>query len=179
MNDFQWGTRDSEGVISGVISSPTRNADSNTISDSEADVSIGDNGTANVSVGAEQCIEDLSSGSGSTHGSPIKTVDKTMISAVIEKTSLTDNSGISLPCLTHDLHLYSAAGIPEYTNYTKAFKDTLDYIFVEEDHFVVKRIAPFPDNATLMKNTALPSRVFPSDHLAVAVDLQFVKRKKL
>ena len=164
VNDFHWGSRDAEGVVSGVIASPTRNADSDTISD----------GTVDVSVSAEQCIEE-SSGSRETYGSPVKTTGH---SAVIEKASVTDNSGISLPCLTHDLNLYSAAGFPEYTNYTKAFKDTLDYIFVEENHFIVKRIAPFPDTATLMKDVALPSRVFPSDHLAVAVDLQFVTSKK-
>jgi mRNA deadenylase 3'-5' endonuclease subunit Ccr4 len=86
-----------------------------------------------------------------------------------------DTSEISLPCLTHDMHLFSAAGLPEYTNYTKGFKDLLDYIYVQSDHFRVVRVAPFPSTQDLLQFTALPSRVFPSDHLAVAVDLEFIK----
>lgn len=86
-----------------------------------------------------------------------------------------DSTEISLPCLTHDMHLISAAGMPEYTNYTKGFKDLLDYIYVQSDHFKVVRVAPFPSTKDLLQFTALPSRVFPSDHLAVAVDLEFIK----
>jgi hypothetical protein len=49
----------------------------------------------------------------------------------------------------------------------------LDYIFVEESNFEVLRRAPFPNEAILQENVALPSKVFPSDHLSVAVDLKF------
>jgi mRNA deadenylase 3'-5' endonuclease subunit Ccr4 len=86
-----------------------------------------------------------------------------------------DRSEISLPRLTHDMRLISAAGLPEYTNYTRGFKDLLDYIYVQSDHFRVVRVAPFPSTQDLLQFTALPSRVFPSDHLAVAVDLEFIK----
>lgn len=88
-----------------------------------------------------------------------------------------DQPGISLPNLTHDLKLFSAAGFPLYTNYTKAFKDILDYIYIEKDRFTVSRIAPFPSDSILSENTALPSQIFPSDHLAVAVDIKFIRHK--
>lgn len=87
----------------------------------------------------------------------------------------TENSGISLPNLTHDLNLFSAAGYPLFTNFTKNFKDILDYIFIQKDHFNVLRVAPFPSDSVLSENVALPSHVFPSDHLAVVVDIQFIR----
>jgi hypothetical protein len=76
------------------------------------------------------------------------------------------------PVLTHNLQLYSAAGFPPYTNFTGGFKDLLDYIYVEKDRFEVTRVAPFPSLEQLVENVALPSEVFPSDHIAVAVDLK-------
>lgn len=77
-----------------------------------------------------------------------------------------------LPRLTHKLNLMSAAGYPEYTNYTKTFKDLLDYIYVEKDKYDVVNVAPFPSEEVLSANCAIPSEVFPSDHLALVVDLQ-------
>ena len=84
-----------------------------------------------------------------------------------------ENSGICLPNLTHDLNLISAAGFPLYSNYTKHFKDILDYIYIENDKCEILRVAPFPSEAVLSERTALPSKVFPSDHIAVAVDIKF------
>jgi mRNA deadenylase 3'-5' endonuclease subunit Ccr4 len=75
------------------------------------------------------------------------------------------------PKLNMGMSLFSASGLPTFTNYTKGFKDLLDYIYVQTGHFEVTRVAKFPDEATLAADTALPSRVFPSDHIAVAVDV--------
>lgn len=80
----------------------------------------------------------------------------------------------SLPSLSHDLDIISAAGFPPHSNYTRDFKDVLDYIYIEPKHFKVVRVAPFPSEEVLSRNTALPSCAFPSDHLAVIVDLEFV-----
>jgi mRNA deadenylase 3'-5' endonuclease subunit Ccr4 len=78
-----------------------------------------------------------------------------------------------LPTLSHDLNIVSAAGFPTHTNYTRDFKDLLDYIYIEPAHFEILRVAPFPSEEVLSKHTALPSCAFPSDHLAVIVDLEF------
>ena len=80
------------------------------------------------------------------------------------------------PNLILRCQLVSAAGLPAFTNYTRDFKDLLDYIFVENNAFEVVRVAPFPSEAILSAQTALPSEFFPSDHLAVAVDLKFKRR---
>jgi mRNA deadenylase 3'-5' endonuclease subunit Ccr4 len=79
----------------------------------------------------------------------------------------------SLPVLKHGLRLVSAAGYPQFTNYTAEFRNLLDYIFVEDNRFEVLRVAPFPSEQVLAERTALPSAVFPSDHIAVAVDIRF------
>ena len=68
--------------------------------------------------------------------------------------------------------LVSSAGYPEFTNYTAGFRDTLDYVFVPPDRVCVALVAPFPEEAVLRQHTALPSAVFPSDHLAVCVDIE-------
>lgn len=66
--------------------------------------------------------------------------------------------------------LTSAAGYPAFTNYTAGFKDLLDYVYVPQ-RVLVAAVAPFPDEDVLRAHTALPSPLFPSDHLAVVVDL--------
>lgn len=76
-----------------------------------------------------------------------------------------------LPRLTHREALTSAAGLPKYSNYTQGFKDLLDYVYVSRGLTVV-RVAPFPDESVLSEHTALPSMHFPSDHIAVAVDVR-------
>jgi len=74
------------------------------------------------------------------------------------------------PTLTNHLGLKSAAGFPQYTNYTADFKDLLDYIFIP-DNVKVAEVAPFPTLEDLNENVALPSVCFPSDHVSVAVDI--------
>ena len=77
----------------------------------------------------------------------------------------------SLPTLRHPYKLVSAAGYPLYTNFTRDFKDVLDYIYVEESAFSIDHAAIFPTFDVLSESVALPSSSFPSDHLAVLVDL--------
>ena len=69
------------------------------------------------------------------------------------------------------MKLISAAGYPPFTNYTRDFKMTLDYIFVESDKMEVVAIAPLPSENILSENIALPSIVFPSDHISLVVDV--------
>ena len=77
----------------------------------------------------------------------------------------------TLPTLTHPFQLISASGHPAYTNFTNDFKDILDYIYIENDIFDVINVAPFPTYEELSRNVALPSVDFPSDHIAVVVDI--------
>lgn len=78
----------------------------------------------------------------------------------------------AMPSLSHQFKFSSAAGFPEYTNYTRDFKDVLDYIFVDEN-IDIKRVCPFPSEDILSSKVALPSTLFPSDHISVVVDLKF------
>ena len=79
-----------------------------------------------------------------------------------------------LPNLSHHYKFFTAAGYPRFTNYTRDFKDLLDYIFVD-DNVEIKRVFPFPDEVLLSSEVALPSKSFPSDHISVVVDLKFKK----
>lgn len=75
---------------------------------------------------------------------------------------------------THPFTFKSACGTPKYTNYTEDFKDCLDYIFYDTKCLESLSFVPFPDESLLSENTALPSKVFPSDHLALIADMQFL-----
>lgn len=78
-----------------------------------------------------------------------------------------------LPELTHGLQFASAAGFPQFTNYTRDFKDVLDYIFIDSTSLEVVRVADFPPEEVLSAHCALPSPSFPSDHLSLLVDIRF------
>lgn len=77
--------------------------------------------------------------------------------------------------IKHDLNLASACGIPEYTNYTATFSGCLDYIFYQTDYLAVEQVIPMPSKEELSTYTGLPSIVCPSDHIALCVDLKWLK----
>ena len=81
------------------------------------------------------------------------------------------------PDISHDLRLRNSAdSIPfseYYTNYTRGFKDVLDYIFIDRDALRVHRVLPFPTLEEMSAEIALPSSNRPSDHVAVVVDIEF------
>ncbi len=74
------------------------------------------------------------------------------------------------------MSLISASGYPECTNYTTTFKNTLDYVFVENGHFEVLGVGDMPDMNELSthENDTLPSPHYPSDHLSILVDLKLL-----
>ena len=74
--------------------------------------------------------------------------------------------------LNHSPTFMSAAGTPQFTNYTMGFKDCLDYIWIDKTRLTVSQVVPFPSEEELALHTALPNIVFPSDHIPVIVDLQ-------
>ncbi|TNV78978.1 hypothetical protein FGO68_gene13172 [Halteria grandinella] len=57
-------------------------------------------------------------------------------------------------------------GHQPYTNYTGDYKDTLDFIF-HSKHLQLQSLLEMPSVQDLTVETALPSSVFPSDHLRI------------
>lgn len=76
--------------------------------------------------------------------------------------------------LRQQFQLASACGTPKYTNFTAGFADCLDYIYYEKTKLSVEQVIPLPTNEELTQNTALPSIVFPSDHISLVADLKFL-----
>ena len=69
--------------------------------------------------------------------------------------------------MSHELSLESACGQPVYTNYTPFFSGCLDYIFYDSKELIVSEVIPLPSHEQVIQNIALPSVLFPSDHLAL------------
>ena len=81
-------------------------------------------------------------------------------------------------CLMADLQLprpyndaHKAVPDKEYiTNFTLYFKEGIDHIFHSND-VTVRRTLPLPPLEEATEEVALPSSVFPSDHIALVVDV--------
>ncbi|XP_060072172.1 2',5'-phosphodiesterase 12-like [Ylistrum balloti] len=74
---------------------------------------------------------------------------------------------------SHSQTLISACGYPKYTNYVANFHEMLDYIFIDSNKFSVEKVIPPPDHEEVVLHTALPSVVFPSDHIAQICDIKW------
>ncbi|XP_069107504.1 2',5'-phosphodiesterase 12-like [Argopecten irradians] len=88
-----------------------------------------------------------------------------------------DAQHVSMEC-SHSQSLFSACGYPKYTNYVGNFNSMLDYIFIDSNKFNVERVIPPPDHEEVILHTALPSVVFPSDHIAQICDIKFFKAEE-
>jgi len=62
---------------------------------------------------------------------------------------------------------------PLFTNYTTTFKGCLDYVMMRGDLRVVGG-EQLPDESVLAKEVALPNSIYPSDHLPITVDIEFI-----
>lgn len=76
--------------------------------------------------------------------------------------------------LSQPVRMISACGTPEFTNYTVGFQACLDYIFVQDDKFKITKVVEIPEEEELSAHLAIPSVVFPSDHVAIIAELEFV-----
>ncbi|CAH1175936.1 unnamed protein product [Phaedon cochleariae] len=76
--------------------------------------------------------------------------------------------------LKQPFKLASACGTPKYTNYTSMFADCLDYIYYETSNLAVSQVVPLPSHEEVTEHTALPSIVFPSDHIALISDMKWL-----
>ena len=75
--------------------------------------------------------------------------------------------------LIHSLNFITYTYFP-YTHYTLGFKGNIDYVFFESESFEFERDKPIPRNEKIIKNKAMPSRVLPSDHIALVFDLKIM-----
>lgn len=75
--------------------------------------------------------------------------------------------------LSQPFSIASACGTPKYTNYTVGFADCLDYIYYQTDRLLVEQVVPLPSEEELKRHIAIPSIVFPSDHIALVADLKW------
>ncbi|KAI8427746.1 hypothetical protein MSG28_002173 [Choristoneura fumiferana] len=78
--------------------------------------------------------------------------------------------------LKQEIIMGSACGTPQYTNFTAGFADCLDYIYYEKANIEIEQVIPLPSIEELQAHTALPSIVFPSDHIALVSDLRFIPK---
>lgn len=76
--------------------------------------------------------------------------------------------------LKQSFKLGSACETPKYTNFTVGFADCLDYIFYDKSSMTVRQVVPLPSHEEVIQHTALPSIVFPSDHIALVSDLKWL-----
>lgn len=64
------------------------------------------------------------------------------------------------------------AAHPPATNFTVNFKETLDHIMYNTNHVDVLELLELPHETHLRAETALPSSVFPSDHIRIQTKLR-------
>jgi 2',5'-phosphodiesterase len=70
-----------------------------------------------------------------------------------------------------DTHL--GDGTLQWTNYSLGFKAIIDHIFVDSKALRVIGTIPQPSEAEFSKDVAIPSAVFPSDHVPIIAELDF------
>ncbi|KAG8483762.1 hypothetical protein CXB51_022633 [Gossypium anomalum] len=67
---------------------------------------------------------------------------------------------------------------PLFTNCTRDFIGTLDYIFYTADSLTVEALLELLDEDSLRKDTALPSPEWSSDHIALLAEFRFQTRPR-
>lgn len=80
--------------------------------------------------------------------------------------------------LTHRLPLmstYGAIGEPKYTNYTGHFVGVLDYIMYTKNHMTCTNILDVDPESRLKQYEALPSPQYPSDHISLVSELDWLE----
>ncbi|GJN08983.1 hypothetical protein PR202_ga26945 [Eleusine coracana subsp. coracana] len=67
---------------------------------------------------------------------------------------------------------------PLFTNCTRDFTGTIDYIFYTADSLTVESLLELLDEDSLRKDTALPSPVWSSDHIALLAEFRCIPRNR-
>ncbi|CAH2063664.1 unnamed protein product [Thlaspi arvense] len=71
-----------------------------------------------------------------------------------------------------------ASNEPLFTNYTRDFLGTLDYIFYTADTLTVESLLELLDEESLRKDTALPSPEWSSDHIALLAEFRCMPKAR-
>jgi CCR4-NOT transcription complex subunit 6 len=66
---------------------------------------------------------------------------------------------------------------PLFTNCTRDFLGTLDYIFYTENTLGVESLLELLDESKLRKDTALPSPEWSSDHIALLAEFRYMPKQ--
>jgi len=72
------------------------------------------------------------------------------------------------------LSAYATIGEPKYTNYTGSFVGILDYIWITRTHLRCVACLDVDEESLLRQHTALPSPLYPSDHIPLVTTLEFL-----
>ena len=72
------------------------------------------------------------------------------------------------------LSAYATIGEPKYTNYTGSFVGILDYIWFTRTHLRCVACLDVDEESLLRQHTALPSPLYPSDHIPLVTTLEFL-----
>ncbi|MCI14099.1 carbon catabolite repressor-like protein, partial [Trifolium medium] len=75
----------------------------------------------------------------------------------------------------HKRRMDSSTNEPLFTNVTRDFIGSLDYIFYTADSLVVESLLELLDEESLRKDTALPSPEWSSDHIALLAEFRCCK----
>eukprot|EP00252_Welwitschia_mirabilis_P025063 TRINITY_DN7692_c0_g1_i1.p1 TRINITY_DN7692_c0_g1~~TRINITY_DN7692_c0_g1_i1.p1 ORF type:complete len:614 (-),score=96.22 TRINITY_DN7692_c0_g1_i1:751-2592(-) len=86
--------------------------------------------------------------------------------------------GLSLGMDTHCRRMDPATNEPLFTNCTRDFLGTLDYIFYTADSLMVESLLELLDEESLRKDTGLPSPEWSSDHIALLAELRCKPRPR-
>lgn len=60
-----------------------------------------------------------------------------------------------------------------WTNYAMSFKEIIDHIFFDTSQLRLLRTVPLPSEEEITAEIGIPSKVFPSDHVAIVADLEY------
>lgn len=75
--------------------------------------------------------------------------------------------------LNQEFNMKSAYGTPRCTTWTLGFVECIDYIFYQTDRLLVEQVNILPSDEELQAHAAIPSVIFPSDHIALVADLKW------
>lgn len=79
---------------------------------------------------------------------------------------------LEVPLRLEDTYVFCSEPLP-WTNYTRTFKEVIDYIMVTAGAASVLQAVPIPPESELKRNVALPNEIYASDHIALITDLRW------
>lgn len=63
----------------------------------------------------------------------------------------------------------------QFTNLSKNFKGTLDYIFYTPESLVPVSTLELPEESEIMRLGGLPNEIWSSDHIALIAEFQYIQ----